>query len=206
MITHLRGKLIEKNQSYLIIDCHGIGYYIHISSYTYSSFLNEREGKKIHIYTYLFIKENQHVLYGFFDKKERKIFSYLISVNGIGPNSAIILLSSLTPYEIEKSISIEDIETFNRVKGIGIKTAKRIIIELKDKITKVILPPKKKTENNNVKKENLFPDRIKKEALSALNVLGFSTKESKKVLDEILEQHPEFSTVENLIKESLKKL
>ncbi|WP_185856415.1 Holliday junction branch migration protein RuvA [Blattabacterium cuenoti] len=196
MITHLRGKLIEKNQSYLIIDCHGIGYYVHISSYTYSS-LFEKEGKKIHIYTYLFIKENQHVLYGFFDKIERKIFSYLISVNGIGPNSAIILLSSLTPYEIEKSIYKEDIETFHKVKGIGIKTAKRIIIELKDKI------PHKTGKDNSVKKEN-FPS-LKKEALSALNVLGFSPKESNKVLDEILEKNPEFS-VENLIKESLKKL
>ncbi|WP_185870729.1 Holliday junction branch migration protein RuvA [Blattabacterium cuenoti] len=202
MITHLIGKLIEKNQSYLIIDCHGIGYYIHISSYTYSSLLEKKEGKKIHIYTYLFIKENQHVLYGFFDKIERKIFSCLISVNGIGPNSAVILLSSLTPYEIEKSIYQEDIETFNRVKGIGIKTAKRIIIELKDKISKVFFP-KKKTGKNNVK-EN-FPNIIKKEALSALNVLGFSPKESNKVLDEILEKHPEFS-VETLIKESLKKI
>ncbi|WP_185849464.1 Holliday junction branch migration protein RuvA [Blattabacterium cuenoti] len=195
MITHLRGKLIDKNQSYLIIDCHGVGYYIHISSYTYDSLL-EKEGKDIFIYTYLFIKENQHVLYGFFDKKERKIFSYLISVNGIGPSSAIMLLSSLTPYEIEKSISKEDIKVFNKVKGIGIKTAQRIIIELKDKISK---------QEKNVKLLKNEPYLIKKEALSALSVLGFSPKESKKVLDDILDENPEFS-VENLIKESLKKL
>lgn len=200
MITHLRGKLVEKNQSYLIIDCYGIGYHIHISSYTYSSLL-EKEGKNIFIHTYLFIKENQHVLYGFFDKKERQIFSYLISVNGIGPSSAIMLLSSLTPYEIEKSISKEDIKVFNKVKGIGTKTAQRIIIELKDKIIKEIIPKKGK----NIKLLENTPYLIKKEALSALSVLGFSLQESKKVLDDILDENPEFS-VENLIKESLKKI
>ncbi|WP_185863484.1 Holliday junction branch migration protein RuvA [Blattabacterium cuenoti] len=202
MITHLRGKLIEKNQSYLIIDCHGIGYYIHISSYTYSSLSElEEEGKDIFVHTYLFIKENQHILYGFFDKKERQIFSYLISVNGIGPSSAITLLSSLTPYEIEKSISKEDIKVLNKVKGIGTKIAKRIIIELKDKIIKEIIPKKGK----NIKILENTSYSIKKEALSALNVLGFSHKESKKILDDLLDKNPEFS-VENLIKESLKKI
>ncbi|WP_185860133.1 Holliday junction branch migration protein RuvA [Blattabacterium cuenoti] len=204
MITHLRGKLIEKNQSYLIIDCNGVGYYLHISSYTYSSLLEEK-GKEIFIYTYLFIKENQHILYGFFEKIERKIFSHLISVNGIGPSSAITILSSLTPYQIEESISKEDIEVFNHVKGIGIKTAHRIIIELKDKIS--IIPSTITTRKG--KNVNLFdhpPSFIKKEALSALIVLGFSPKESKKVLEDILDKNPEFTTVENLIKESLKKL
>ncbi|WP_341665146.1 Holliday junction branch migration protein RuvA [Blattabacterium cuenoti] len=200
MITHLRGKLVEKTKSYLIIDCHGVGYHIHISSYTYSSLL-EKEGKYICIYTYLFIKENKHVLYGFFDKKERKIFSYLISVNGIGPSSAIMLLSSMTPYEIEKSISKEDIKVFNKVKGIGTKTAQRIIIELKDKIIKGIIHKKEK----NVKLLENSPYLIKQEALSALSILGFSPQKSKKVLDDILEKNPEFS-VENLIKESLKKI
>ncbi|WP_185852422.1 Holliday junction branch migration protein RuvA [Blattabacterium cuenoti] len=199
MITHLRGKLTEKNQSYFIIDCHGIGYQIHISSYTYSSLL-EKEGKNIFIYTYLFIKENQHVLYGFSEKKERQMFSHLISVNGIGPSSAIMLLSSMTPYEIEKSISKEDIKMFNKVKGIGPKIAKRIIIELKDKIE--ILPK----QGKNIKQLlEHTPYLIKKEALSALSVLGFSPQESKKVLDDILDENPEFS-LENLIKESLKKL
>lgn len=197
MITHLRGKLVEKNQSYLIIDCHGVGYYIYISSYSYSS-LRKEVGENIHVYTYLFMKENQNVLYGFFDKKERNIFSYLISVNGIGPSSAITLLSTLTPNKIEESIYKEEIKVFDKVKGIGKKTAQRIILELKDKI----IPTEKK--GNNVK---IIEDvrLIKKEALSALIVLGFSVKESEKVLDNILNKHPEFS-VENLIKESIKKL
>lgn len=202
MITHLRGKLIEKNQSSLIIDCNGVGYYLHISSYTYSSLLEE-EGKEISIYTYLFIKDNQHVLYGFFERIERKIFSHLISVNGIGPSSAITLLSSLTPHEIEESISREDIEVFNQVKGIGKKTAQRIIIELKDKIS--IIPSTIPKKGKNVNFFDKTPIFIKKEALSALIVLGFSPKESKKVLEDILDKNPEF-TVENLIKESLKKL
>ncbi|WP_185871318.1 Holliday junction branch migration protein RuvA [Blattabacterium cuenoti] len=197
MITHLRGKLVEKNQSYLIIDCHGVGYYIYISSYTYSS-LKKEVGENIYIYTFLFMKENQKVLYGFFDKKERNIFSYLISVNSIGPSSAITLLSTLTPNKIEESIYKEDIKVFDKVKGIGKKTAQRIILELKDKI----IPAEKK--QNHVK---IIEDvgLIKKDALSALIVLGFSVKESEKVLDNILNKHPEFS-VENLIKESIKKL
>ncbi|WP_185850618.1 Holliday junction branch migration protein RuvA [Blattabacterium cuenoti] len=197
MITHLRGKLVEKNQSYLIIDCHGVGYYIYISSYTYSS-LRKEVGENIYIYTYLFMKENQNVLYGFFDKKERNIFSYLISVNSIGPSSAIRLLSTLTPKKIEESIYKEDIKVFDKVKGIGKKTAQRIILELKDKI----IPDEKK--RNHVK---IIEDvgLIRKDALSALIVLGFSVKESEKVLDNILNKHPEFS-VENLIKESIKKL
>ncbi|AWU43772.1 Holliday junction branch migration protein RuvA [Blattabacterium sp. (Cryptocercus kyebangensis)] len=200
MITHLRGKLIERDQSYLIIDCNGIGYYIHISSSTYSSFLLKKVEEEIYIYTYLFIKENKHVLYGFFDRIERKIFSHLISVNGIGPNSAITLLSSLTPYEIEKSISKEDTEVFKSIKGIGIKTAHRIIIELKDKIGLL----SKKGKDVTLFDKNT-PSIIKKEALRALIVLGFSPKESKKVLEDLLEKNPKF-TVENLIKDSLKKL
>ncbi|WP_185877065.1 Holliday junction branch migration protein RuvA [Blattabacterium cuenoti] len=202
MITHLKGKLVEKNKSYLIIDCHGVGYYINISLYTYFSL--ENKGKYICIYTYLFIKENQHVLYGFFEKKEREIFSYLISVNGIGPSSAITLLSHLTPSEIEESIYKENIKAFNDVKGIGKKISQRIVIELKDKFTKKIGDNK----NKNVIFLGKTPSFIKKEALNALNVLGFSSIESEKVLDDILNKHPksEELTVENLIKESLKKL
>ncbi|WP_185864690.1 Holliday junction branch migration protein RuvA [Blattabacterium cuenoti] len=198
MITHLRGKLIEKNKSNLIIDCNGVGYYIYISSYTYSFFLRKEIGEHIHIYTYLFMKENQNVLYGFFGKEERNIFSYLISVNGIGPSSAIVLLSTLTPNEIEESISKENIKVFNKVKGIGNKTAQRIILELKDKFTKKIIT----TEN---KEKNREPNLVKKDALSALSVLGFPIQKSEKVLDNILSKHPELS-VENLIKESIKKL
>ncbi|WP_185851213.1 Holliday junction branch migration protein RuvA [Blattabacterium cuenoti] len=202
MITHLRGKLIEKNQSDLIIDCNGIGYFLHISSYTYSS-LSEI-GQDIYIYTYPLIKDNQHVLYGFYHKKERKTFSDLISVNGIGPGSAITLLSYLTPEEVEKAIYQENINIFHQIKGIGIKTAKRIIIELKDKIKKN-LPKEQKVCFSDKNCFNIKNKKKKEEALKALIVLGFYTQESKKILDEILDKNPEY-TVEHLIKESIKKL
>ncbi len=196
MITHVIGRLVEKNESYLVIDCNGIGYFIHISSYTYS-FLS-KIGTIVNIYTYLFIKENKHILYGFFDKKERKIFSYLISVNGVGGSLAIILLSYLTPYEIEKSIYQENIKTFNKIKGIGIKTAKKIIIELKDKIYKELKI--NNSENNDI--NNIF---IKKKALNAIKVLGFTTKKIyKEIIDDILTKNPN-SSVEDLVKEFLKR-
>ncbi|WP_185865229.1 Holliday junction branch migration protein RuvA [Blattabacterium cuenoti] len=193
MITHLRGKIIEKNKSNLIVDCWGVGYKINISLYTY--YLLKNEEKEVLIYTYLFIRENQQILYGFFDKKERKIFLYLISVNGVGPNLAILLLSSLTPYEIEKSIYEENIITFKNVKGIGNKIAQKIVIELKDKINKYYKAEKEK---------KILNDHVKKEALNALNVLGFYSKESKQLLDNIFIENPNFS-VENLVKEFLKK-
>ncbi|WP_185855729.1 Holliday junction branch migration protein RuvA [Blattabacterium cuenoti] len=197
MITHLIGKLVEKTSSYLIIDCNGIGYYVCISSNTYSFFLKKKVGENVQVYTYFFIRENRYILYGFFEKKERKIFSKLITVNGIGPNLAIILLSSLTPIEIETSIYHGNIEKFNNVKGIGIKIAKRIIIELKDKISKEIV------NKNKIKEEILDIYYKKKEALKALNVLGFSVKDSEKILNNILSKHPYFS-VERVIKEFLK--
>ncbi|WP_185883138.1 Holliday junction branch migration protein RuvA [Blattabacterium cuenoti] len=200
MITHLRGKLVEKNKSYLIIDCHGIGYHVYISSYTYSFLIKEKEGKNVYIYTYLFIRDNQHVLYGFFQKIERKIFIYLIYVNGIGPNLAIVILSSINPYEIIECIYKEDVQSFKGVKGIGIKMAQRIIIELKEKISKEI--HKKEKHEKLLKNESYL---IKKEALSALNALGISFKNSNKILENILNNHPKFS-VEDVIKEFLKKL
>ncbi|WP_185882615.1 Holliday junction branch migration protein RuvA [Blattabacterium cuenoti] len=195
MITHLRGKLIEKNQSNLIIDCNGVGYYIYISVYTYSSLSEQTNGKEIIIYTYLFTKEHKQLLYGFFDKIERTMFSHLISVNGIGPSSAINLLSSLTTNEIEMSIYQEDTEKFRTIKGIGNKTAKRIIIELKDKLGPVIITPK--TPNEYQYKQQ--------EALRALITLGFSHQESKTVLAHVINKNPELD-LENIIKESLKKL
>ncbi|WP_185873004.1 Holliday junction branch migration protein RuvA [Blattabacterium cuenoti] len=195
MITHLRGKLIEKNQSNLIIDCNGVGYYIYISVYTYYSLSEQKNGKEIIIYTYLFTKEHKQLLYGFFDKIERKMFSHLISVNGIGPSSAINLLSYLTPNEIEQSIYKEDPEVFIKIKGIGNKTAKRIIIELKDKMDPVII-------TQNTKNEYQYKQQ---EALRALITLGFSHKDSKKVLDHVINKNPKLD-LENIIKESLKEL
>ncbi|WP_185878106.1 Holliday junction branch migration protein RuvA [Blattabacterium cuenoti] len=200
MITHLKGKLIEKNSEYLVLDCCGIGYYVHISLYTYSLLSNSKNNKKgenIWIYTYLLIKENEHILYGFFDKIERKIFVDLLSVNGVGPNLAIILLSYLTPYEIIESILKEDINVFKKIKGIGKKIAYKIIIELKDKVSK-------KYKNNLENKKNINPN-LKKETLKVLITLGFNDKNNHIILDKILNENPNFS-VENLVKECIKKI
>ncbi|WP_185873512.1 Holliday junction branch migration protein RuvA [Blattabacterium cuenoti] len=197
MITHLRGKLIEKNNRYLIIDCSGIGYYLNISLYT-NSLLSNKKGENICIYTYLLIKENEHILYGFFDKIERKIFIDLISVNGIGPNLAIILLSSLNPYKIIESIYRENINVFNEIKGIGKKIAHKIIIELKDKICKKY----NKGKNLNFNEENLNFS-LKKETLKVLSTLGFNDKNNNIILNNILNKNPNFS-VESLVKEFIK--
>ncbi|MDH3004154.1 MAG: Holliday junction branch migration protein RuvA, partial [Flavobacteriia bacterium] len=135
-----------------------------------------------------------HILYGFFDKIEREIFRYLITINGIGPNYAILILSSLTPKEVVNSILNNKIDTFLKIKGIGIKNAKRIIIELKDKIPK-----------NIYNKKDILKYNEKEDVLSALKVLGFAQKNAKQILDDIMEKKPELST-EDLIKETLKKL
>ncbi|WGH26478.1 MAG: Holliday junction branch migration protein RuvA [Candidatus Bostrichicola ureolyticus] len=192
MITYIKGKLIEKHHNYTIIEINGIGYLIRISLNTYHKLLPSN--KEIILYTHFFIKENNHILYGFFDKIERKIFRYLMTINGIGPNYAILILSSLTPKEVVYSILNNKIETFLKIKGIGIKNAKRIIIELKDKIPKDIY-----------NKKDLLKQNEKEDVLSALKVLGFSTKNTKQILDDIIEKTPELST-EDLIKETLKKL
>ncbi|WGH27501.1 MAG: Holliday junction branch migration protein RuvA [Candidatus Bostrichicola ureolyticus] len=192
MITYIKGKLIEKHHNYTIIEINGIGYLIRISLNTYHKLSNTN--KEIILYTHFFIKENNHILYGFFDKIERKIFRYLITINGIGPNYAILILSSLTPKEVVYSILNNKIDTFLKIKGIGLKNAKRIIIELKDKIPTDIY-----------NKKDLLKQNEKEDVLSALKVLGFSTKNTKQILDDIIEKTPELST-EDLIKETLKKL
>ncbi|WGH26984.1 MAG: Holliday junction branch migration protein RuvA [Candidatus Bostrichicola ureolyticus] len=194
MITYIKGKLIEKTHNYTIIEINGIGYFINISFNTYNKLLPFNNNKEIILYTHVFIKEKNHILYGFFDKIEREIFRYLITINGIGPNYAILILSSLTPKEVVNSILNNKIDTFLKIKGIGIKNAKRIIIELKDKIP-----------TNIYNKKDILKYNEKEDVLSALKVLGFAQKNAKQILDDIMEKKPELST-EDLIKETLKKL
>ncbi|WGH27978.1 MAG: Holliday junction branch migration protein RuvA [Candidatus Bostrichicola ureolyticus] len=192
MITYIKGKLIEKTHNYTIIEINGIGYFINISFNTYNKLLPNN--KEIILYTHVFIKEKNHILYGFFDKIEREIFRYLITINGIGPNYAILILSSLTPKEVVNSILNNKIDTFLKIKGIGIKNAKRIIIELKDKIP-----------TNIYNKKDILKYNEKEDVLSALKVLGFAQKNAKQILEDIMEKNHELST-EDLIKETLKKL
>ncbi|MBC3846126.1 Holliday junction branch migration protein RuvA [Winogradskyella echinorum] len=193
MITHLEGKLVEKNPTDVVIDCNGVGYFINISLHTFSQ-IPDRENLKL--YTYLQVREDSHSLYGFSSKAEREIFKLLISVSGIGANTARTMLSSLTPEQVKEGIASGDVALIQSVKGIGAKTAQRVIIDLKDKVLKVY----------GIDELSLIPNNTHKdEALSALDVLGFNKKQSEKVVDRILKTQPD-ALVEQIIKEALKNL
>ena len=192
MIAQLQGKLIEKNATNLVIDCNGVGYDVKISLNTYSSIGSEEFTK---VFTQFIVREDAQLLYGFASKEEREMFNLLISVSGIGPNTAMIMLSSLIPTEIAHAIQVEDVRTIQSIKGIGAKTAQRVIIDLKDKVLKFSF------------NEEILPvghNTNKFDALIALVSLGFDKKNAEKALDKIIETGNE--TVEELIKGGLKIL
>ena len=193
MITHLRGKLVEKNPTEIVVECGGVGYLVNISLHTYSLLPSE---EAVSIYTHLQVKEDSHSLYGFMEVSERAIFRLLISVSGIGANTARTMLSSLSPEELRDAIAASNVGTIQSVKGIGLKTAQRVIIELKDKILKIYDLEELSTPLDNTNKE---------EALSALEVLGFARKQSEKMVEKILKASPSLS-VEDIIKQTLKGL
>lgn len=193
MITHLRGKLVEKNPTYAIIDCNGVGYFLHISLNTYS---NIPDSEAVRLYTHLSIREDAHTLFGFFDKTEREIFRLLISVSGVGPSIARTMLSSMTTEQIQHAIASEDVATIQSVKGIGAKTAQRVLIDLKDKILKTYELSEDSVNSNNT---------IREEALSALEVLGFSRKQVDKIVQKVIQESPSIS-LEDIIKQALKNL
>jgi Holliday junction DNA helicase RuvA len=193
MITHIKGRLVEKSPTELVIDCNGIGYLVNISLNTFS-LLSDSEA--ISLYTHLQVKEDSHTLFGFFDKYERNLFRKLISVSGIGASTARTMLSSLNPQEIQRAILTENVSTIQSVKGIGLKTAQRVIIELKDKVNLA-------DSSGEISISSLNQNR--EEALSALEVLGYSRKLTSKVVDELINNDPEIS-VEKIIKNSLNKL
>jgi Holliday junction DNA helicase RuvA len=193
MITHIQGKLTEKNPTDVVIDCNGVGYLLNISLHTYSQI---PDAENLRLYTHLQVKEDSHTLYGFSSLAERDIFRLLISVSGIGASTARTMLSSLTPKQVREAIASENVSLIQSVKGIGLKTAQRVIIELKDKVLKVYDIDEAAYISNNTNKD---------EALSALEVLGFAKKQAEKVIDKILNNQPE-ANVETLIKEALKNL
>ena len=193
MIHHLQGQLVEKNPTNVVIDCHGVGYFVHISLHTYSQ-LPATEA--VHLYTHLQVKEDSHTLYGFREKSEREIFRLLISVSGVGASTARSMLSSLEPRQIMEAIAAGDAATIQGIKGIGAKTAQRVILDLKDKILKVFGLDEVSVPENNTSRE---------EALSALETLGYNRKQSEKVIDKIIKSTPD-ATVETLIKLALKNL
>tara|TARA_Y100000385_G_scaffold9196_1_gene9605 strand:+ start:3571 stop:4152 length:582 start_codon:yes stop_codon:yes gene_type:complete len=193
MITQIRGRLVEKSPTGVVIDCNGVGYFIHISLHTFSQLT---DNESIKLLTHLQVKEDSHQLYGFATAMEREIFRLLICVSGIGTNTARTMLSSLTPKQVREGIAAEDVALIQSVKGIGLKTAQRVIIDLKDKILKIYDIDETLSVSNNTNKD---------EALSALEVLGFVKKQSERIVVKILSNNPEAS-VEFLIKEALKNL
>ncbi|PKQ44372.1 Holliday junction branch migration protein RuvA [Confluentibacter flavum] len=193
MITHIQGKLVEKTPTDVVIECNGVGYAINISLHTYSQI---PDNENLKLYTHLQVKEDSHTLYGFSSLAERGIFRLLISVNGIGANIARTMLSSLTPIQIKEGIAKEDVVLIQSIKGIGTKTAQRVIIDLKDKILKIY-----DMDEVSVSKDNTN----KNEALSALEVLGFVKKQAERVVDKILISQPD-ANVETIIKQALKNL
>ena len=193
MITHLQGKLVEKNPTDVVIDCNGVGYILHISLNTYSQ-IPDKENLKL--YTHLQVREDAHILFGFSSLAEREIFRLLISVSGIGASTARTMLSSLAPEQVQQAIAGEDVATIQSIKGIGAKTAQRVIIELKDKILKTYDLDEVSHISSNTNKD---------EALSALEVLGFTKKQAEREVDKIIRLEPE-ATVEVIIKQALKNL
>ncbi len=191
MIAHLNGKLIEKNPTTLIIECAGVGYEVKISLTTFSAI---GPSESIMIFTQHIVREDAQLLYGFATKEEREMFNHLISVSGIGPNTAMIMLSSLSPEEVANAIQTDDVKTIQGVKGIGIKTAQRVIIDLKDKMLKITFSSENVFVLNNT---NRF------DALNALVSLGFDKKAVEKAIDKISTGE---ETVEQLIKQALKIL
>jgi Holliday junction DNA helicase RuvA len=193
MIAHIQGKLVEKTPTDVVIDCSGVGYHVNISLHTFS-LLPQTDFVKL--YTYLQIKEDAHSLYGFVEKSERELFKLLLSVSGIGAGIARTMLSSLDPKQIIQAIANGDVGTVQSIKGIGNKTAQRVILDLRDKVLKIYDLDEISVAQHNINRE---------ESLSALEVLGYVRKNAEKVVDKILKENPEAS-VETMIKQALKNL
>ena len=190
MISHINGRLIEKTPTYVVIDCNGVGYKLNISLQTYSAIQTEN----CKLLTHLSIKEDAHTLYGFYTSDERELFRQLISVSGVGPSTARMILSTYSAEEIVHYIISADVAAIQNVKGIGGKTSQRIIIDLKDKVGKG-----KEVSDLLFTQDNT----IKEEALSALLALGFTKKVAEKKVEQVMKSHNGDITVEDLVRRSL---
>ena len=193
MISFIKGRMVEKSPTDIIVEANGIGYQIHISLHSYSLLPTS---EAIQIYTYLQIKEDSHTLYGFVEKFEREIFKLLIGVSGIGANTARNMLSYIHPKDLVQAIANEDVKSIQAIKGIGLKTAQRVIIDLKEKVMKIYEINEISTQASNTNAD---------EALSALEVLGFVRKSAEKVVKSIVSENAN-ATVEDIIKQALKRL
>ncbi len=194
MYEYLNGKLVFKAPTHVVIDVGGIGYYVHISLYTFSS-IKDQENCKLFISFQ--VREDSQTLFGFATESERKLFEHLISVSGIGPNTGRMILSSITPEEIQSAIINGQVNIIQKIKGIGPKTAQRVILELQDKL--------KKQGPDALISPIITKQSVPEEALAALIMLGFVKAQAEKVLNSIVTANPDL-TVENLIKLALKRL
>ena len=195
MITYLKGKYIEKEPNHTVVEVNGIGYEVRISLNTFSQIKNLDSGI---LQTHLQVKEDAHILFGFAEMQEKQRFLDLISINGVGPGTALMILSSLTPSEIHEAIVSEDVNLIQRVKGVGAKTAQRIILELKDKLKKEDVFEKSPSGTG------VRSNSLRNEALSALLVLGFPKAQAEKNIDLIIKEKGGGVTLEELIRLALK--
>lgn len=194
MYAYIDGKLVSKNAAFVVIETGGVGYHINISLNTYSKLGN---GECCKLFTWLHVKEDAHTLYGFADEGERRLFLHLISIPGIGPNTGRMMLSSITPEEIQSAIISGNVSLIQRIKGIGPKSAQRVILELQDKLRK---------EGTDTLSTVPLNKTVREEALSALVMLGFARNTAEKVLEQEIKKNDEDLTVEKLIKSALKNL
>ncbi len=194
MIAYIKGSITYKNPTYVYVETGGVGYHVNISLNTYSQI---EKAENVKLLTHMVVKEDSHTLFGFYEADERELFVHLLSVSGVGPNTARILLSSMTPEEVKRAILSEDELAFKKVKGIGAKTSKQIILDLKNKVAKGsgedFAPP-------------VRDNTLQQEALSALLALGFNKNRVISVIQKVYQKNPEINQVETLIKASLQQL
>lgn len=195
MIAFLKGRLVHRDPTHVLVDVNGVGYHVIISLQTYSEI---KEQENILIYTHLSIREDAHVLFGFSSESEKKLFQQLISVSGVGPSTAIVMLSYMSSSELKDAIVREDAAALQSIKGIGGKTAQRVIIELKDKL-------KKESWEESAPTISVGPhNTLRKEALSALLTLGLPKAAAEKSVDTVLKKSGNTITLEDLVKQALK--
>jgi holliday junction DNA helicase RuvA len=193
MYESISGKFLEMNPSYIVVEAGGIAFFIHISLHSYSQFADDKEGK---LFVHQVVREDAQMLYGFYDKSERDLFRHLITVSGIGASTARMMLSSMSPEEIRQAILAEKVDVLKSVKGIGLKSAQRIIIELKSKISREPAGSEIFVSEDNT---------LREEALSALIMLGFSKAACEKIIGQLLKEKPGL-VLEDLIKQALKRI
>jgi len=198
MLAYLTGKITYKTATHVYLECNGVAYFVNISLNTFSQIEN---AENVKLFTHLVIREDAHTLFGFFSEEEKNMFLHLISVSGVGPNTARLVLSSMSTSEFQKAIIQEDVRLIQSIKGIGPKAAQRLILELRDKL-------KKSSTQEGIDIAQTYGVRsvMADEALAALTMLGFQKAQAEKAIQKVLKENQQTQSVEELIKLSLKNL